>query len=174
MSEHPQRLEVGAYLLGGLEPRERAAFETHLAGCDVCREEVADLAGLPALLGRLSADEVLAPLPPMPARPVAARRRGSIRRPAARRRLLLAAAAAVVVALVVGMLALTGVLGGAGGSGPPVAARAALTAPGGPGGPGGRPDGPSGTADLTATRQGSVVAVRVWGIPAGQRCALVL
>lgn len=76
-----------------------------------------------------------------------------------------------MVALVVGMLALAGVLGGSDGSGPPVAARAALTAPAGPGG---RPDGPSGTADLTATRQGSAVAVRVWGIPAGQRCALVL
>jgi anti-sigma factor RsiW len=48
-----QTLEVGAYVLGALVPAEREAFERHLAECAICRDEVADLAVLPGLLGRL-------------------------------------------------------------------------------------------------------------------------
>jgi anti-sigma factor RsiW len=48
-----QTLEIGVYVLGALSPVEREAFERHLAECAVCREEVADLAVLPGLLGRL-------------------------------------------------------------------------------------------------------------------------
>src|SRR5204863_9887055 len=35
--------EVGAFLLGALEPDEQAAFERHLAGCPECRAEVEEL-----------------------------------------------------------------------------------------------------------------------------------
>ena len=35
--------EVGAYLLGALEPAEQASFEGHLAGCPECRAEVEQL-----------------------------------------------------------------------------------------------------------------------------------
>jgi anti-sigma factor RsiW len=49
----PQTLEVGAYVLGALVPAERDAFEKHLGECAICREEVAELAVLPGLLGRL-------------------------------------------------------------------------------------------------------------------------
>jgi anti-sigma factor RsiW len=35
--------DVGAYLLGALEPAEQAAFEGHLAGCPECRAEVEEL-----------------------------------------------------------------------------------------------------------------------------------
>jgi hypothetical protein len=49
----PQTIEVGAYVLGALVPAERDAFEKHLADCAICREEVADLAVLPGLLGRI-------------------------------------------------------------------------------------------------------------------------
>lgn len=48
-------VESGAYVLGALPPAERTAFEAHLAGCALCRDEVADLAGIPGLLGRLDA-----------------------------------------------------------------------------------------------------------------------
>ncbi|MGY3319463.1 anti-sigma factor family protein [Arthrobacter sp. TE12232] len=41
---------LGAYLLGGLEPAEAAAFEQHLAVCADCRQELDELASLPALL----------------------------------------------------------------------------------------------------------------------------
>jgi anti-sigma factor RsiW len=49
----PQTIEVGAYVLGALVPAERDAFEMHLADCAICREEVAELAVLPGLLGRI-------------------------------------------------------------------------------------------------------------------------
>jgi anti-sigma factor RsiW len=49
----PQTIEVGAYVLGALVPAEREAFEKHLANCAICRGEVAELAVLPGLLGRI-------------------------------------------------------------------------------------------------------------------------
>ncbi len=49
----PQTIEVGAYVLGALVPAERDTFEKHLATCAICREEVAELAVLPGLLGRI-------------------------------------------------------------------------------------------------------------------------
>ena len=53
-------VEAGAYVLGALSPAERAGYERHMAGCVDCREEVADLAVLPGLLGRLDAGTAVA------------------------------------------------------------------------------------------------------------------
>jgi hypothetical protein len=53
----------GAYVLGALCPSDRAAFESHLRGCDPCRESVAALAVLPGLLGRLSGETAAQLLP---------------------------------------------------------------------------------------------------------------
>ena len=47
------RLLLGAYLLGGLDPTDRATFETHLAGCALCRDELSQSAALPGLLRRV-------------------------------------------------------------------------------------------------------------------------
>jgi hypothetical protein len=55
-----QTLEVGAYVLGALSPGERDAFEKHLGECAICREEVAELAVLPGLLGRIDAATAMA------------------------------------------------------------------------------------------------------------------
>jgi anti-sigma-K factor RskA len=55
-----RRIALGAYVLGALEPAERAGIEAHLAGCAGCRGELAGLVGLPAMLGRLSAEEAVA------------------------------------------------------------------------------------------------------------------
>jgi Putative zinc-finger len=44
-----------AYVLGALERGERLAYEAHLATCERCREAVADLAGMPGLLSRVTA-----------------------------------------------------------------------------------------------------------------------
>ena len=51
---------LGAYLLGGLEPAEAAAFEQHLAVCADCRQELDDLASLPALLDAIPVSDAVA------------------------------------------------------------------------------------------------------------------
>jgi hypothetical protein len=48
-----------AYVLGSLPAAERLEYERHLEGCDACRSAVAELAGLPGLLGRLPADAAI-------------------------------------------------------------------------------------------------------------------
>ena len=56
---------LGTYLVGALDPRERAGVEAHLAHCPACRDELAGLAALPGLMSRLSTSEVLAGPPPV-------------------------------------------------------------------------------------------------------------
>ncbi|WP_427005883.1 zf-HC2 domain-containing protein [Pseudarthrobacter sp. H2] len=51
---------LGAYLLGGLEAAEAAAFEEHLDSCADCRQELDDLASLPALLDALPVPDAVA------------------------------------------------------------------------------------------------------------------
>ena len=51
---------LGAYLLGGLEPDEAAAFEEHLARCTDCRQELDELASLPALLDAIPVPDAVA------------------------------------------------------------------------------------------------------------------
>jgi hypothetical protein len=45
--------DSGPYVLGALSPTERDTYERHFADCAVCRAEVAELAALPGLMGRL-------------------------------------------------------------------------------------------------------------------------
>ena len=47
------RHALGVYVLGAIDPAERATLDSHLSTCPDCREELAGLAGLPALLGRV-------------------------------------------------------------------------------------------------------------------------
>jgi hypothetical protein len=103
------RLELGAYLLGAIEPGQRAVVDHHLVTCPACRTELSDLAGLPSLLRRVPADVVLrlltqqavpavpVPLPALARRMTAVRRRGQ----------MIAAAAA----LATGVAAVAGVQG---------------------------------------------------------------
>ena len=70
MSEHTSlQRSLGAYVLGALEPAERAELDAHLTGCAACREELASFAGLPALLSRVSLQEATEgprlPAPPL-------------------------------------------------------------------------------------------------------------
>jgi anti-sigma factor RsiW len=51
------RHSLGVYVLGAIEPSERAQVDEHLATCADCREELASLAGLPALLRRVPTAE---------------------------------------------------------------------------------------------------------------------
>ncbi|MGH3255901.1 MAG: anti-sigma factor family protein [Streptosporangiaceae bacterium] len=52
------RPSLGVYVLGSIDPAERGQVDAHLATCQECRDELAGLAGLPALLARLTPDEV--------------------------------------------------------------------------------------------------------------------
>ena len=59
--ECPQaRVALGVYVLGAIDPADRALVDAHLTTCRHCRDELAGLAGLPALLSRVSAEEALA------------------------------------------------------------------------------------------------------------------
>jgi anti-sigma factor RsiW len=56
MTERPNpHHDLAGYLLGVLSPEEASAFEQHLRTCHRCREERAELGGLPDML-RISAD----------------------------------------------------------------------------------------------------------------------
>jgi hypothetical protein len=50
--QHVRQL-LGVYVVGAIDPAERSVVDNHLASCPDCREELAGLAGLPALLGRV-------------------------------------------------------------------------------------------------------------------------
>jgi hypothetical protein len=54
------RISLGVYVLGALEPAERAAVDAHLATCDGCQAELADIEDLPTLLAPLSEEAVAA------------------------------------------------------------------------------------------------------------------
>jgi Putative zinc-finger len=60
MDCHEARLLLGIYVLGAIDPIERALVDQHLASCRDCRDELAGLAGLPALLARVSTQEAIA------------------------------------------------------------------------------------------------------------------
>jgi predicted anti-sigma-YlaC factor YlaD len=51
-------IALGAYVLGALDPGERAEVDAHLRGCAACRGELAELATLPPLLERLSLQDL--------------------------------------------------------------------------------------------------------------------
>jgi len=103
------RLALGVYVLGAIDPAERALVDAHLSDCQDCREELAGLAGLPALLGRVPLPDVeqlalddteLRELEEPPAELLdSLLARISARRRARRWRGVLAAAAAAVIAI---------------------------------------------------------------------------
>jgi anti-sigma factor RsiW len=57
MTRDPQcaemRRALGVYVVGAIAPADRSAVDRHLSSCADCRAELAGLAGLPALLGRV-------------------------------------------------------------------------------------------------------------------------
>jgi hypothetical protein len=106
------RQALGVYVLGALDPGERWAVDAHLGQCPGCREELAGLAGLPAMLrtvpledaerlalGGEELEEAPAELLDALLAQVSARRR------ARRWRVVVAAAAAAVIAVGGGGLA---------------------------------------------------------------------
>lgn len=53
---------VTEYLDGVMEPRRRARFEAHLAGCDGCTNYVEQFRETVAVVGRLEVDDVPEPV----------------------------------------------------------------------------------------------------------------
>jgi Putative zinc-finger len=109
---------LGAYLLGGLQPAEAAAFELHLTVCADCRRELDELASIPALLDAVPVPDAVALTAAaaavrerelLPPDPVPAPRRLldelAARRRKVRRRWAAAVGAAAAACLALGILA---------------------------------------------------------------------
>ncbi|HSF26168.1 MAG TPA: anti-sigma factor [Actinomycetes bacterium] len=167
------RISLGVYVVGALDDAERAAVRAHLETCRGCRDELAELAGVPRLLARVTlAEAVHGPaqpdddlLPRLLTRMAAERARHR------RQRLVLASAAAVVVLALVASL--VGVLAGRGTSdspaSPPVAA--ASTTP-----TWSASDATTGvwaSVSVTPVAWGSRVHLDLGGVAGGSRCQLV-
>ncbi|MBO0774055.1 MAG: zf-HC2 domain-containing protein [Actinobacteria bacterium] len=167
------RQALGVYVIGAIEPAERAQVDEHLAACPECREELTGLAGLPAFLHRvpvaeaqrLAADEGgdVLPMPPAKVLDSLLARTARVRR-ARRWRTITAAAAAVAVAAGGGV---AGALAAGSGGGTVMAEHGWHTVSG---------TGPQTTAAVTvkyATRDwGTGMMVHVRGIQPGTVCQL--
>lgn len=55
---HDYSMWDAAYVLGSLSSAERREFEDHMRDCKSCRQAVAEISGMPALMSRLSTDDV--------------------------------------------------------------------------------------------------------------------
>lgn len=98
--------DLGAYVLGALEPAERDRLERHLSSCAICRDELADLAVLPVLLSRVTSDVLAAVESPPSFEPIARQLAADRRR--ARRRERAFAAVAGIAAVVAAVAVLAG------------------------------------------------------------------
>jgi anti-sigma factor RsiW len=58
--DHRYAMWDGAYVLGSLSPSDRREFEAHMVDCPVCRQAVAELSGMPAILSLLNGNDVAA------------------------------------------------------------------------------------------------------------------
>ncbi len=166
------RQSLGVYVLGAIEPAERAQLDAHLAECPGCREELADLAGLPALLHRVPVAEarLLAdggqrlPAPPPDELLHSLLDRVSGVRRARRWRSLAAAAAVAVLALGAGAAGAGALSGGS----PPVPAQVAQGSE--------TVSGTSASSGVHLTVRyrhmawGTAMSVHVDGVPAGTVC----
>jgi hypothetical protein len=179
------RLSLGVYVLGAIDPAERALVDSHLATCRDCRDELAGLAGLPALLARVSEEEAIrlaaddAAGPGEDEEPPAELLGTVIDLTTARRRrqrwrtIALGAAAALVIA--------AGVFGGVSALTRPAAPATSSAGPPFPPGNGLTswdqatalsPDGLGATVEYRQMGWGTQLYTKVVGIPVGTTCSL--
>ncbi len=158
---HPElRLSLGSYVLGSLEPADRAALDAHLPGCPACREELATYAAIPALMSRLSIDQVHRPTPEVlptvlnrALNTVAAARNSTVTQLRRwRRATVLSAAAATIVAVLFGATLLHTQTPSPP-EGTPLVAAAGVSA--------------SGSASLQAKPWGTALTLQLQGLPQG-------
>lgn len=174
-SARHESTDLGAYALGGLSGVEAAEVDEHLARCAACRGELAELRQVADRLGEVPPEFFLEGPPEggdLLVRRAVGRVRAERRVALTRRRVLAAAAAALVGVLLLGAGAVAGRR-----SAPDTIASGASGAPV----PGTR------TVSATDARTGARLSVdvvpaagwvrltaRVAGIPAGERCRLVV
>src|SRR5271170_1152136 len=60
VDNHHHAMWDAAYVLGSLSAADRREFESHMANCPECRQAVAELSGVPALLSQLDRELVAA------------------------------------------------------------------------------------------------------------------
>jgi anti-sigma factor RsiW len=155
-------VDVGAYVLGALEPEERERVARHIADCPACEEALRELQALPRWLAQVPPPAAL-PDHPVPSElayrrlqrsateggaPTAGRRSG-------RRRFLAVAAATVAI----GAAGLTGIV--------------VATSPGGPTTVSASAGQVHATAALNSAGQGTSITLTMAGVTSGQRCKLV-
>lgn len=157
---------LGVFVVGAIEPADRDLVDEHLPQCQGCRDELASLAGLPAMLSRVPASDVarldgnVLNLPeraePSPDLLNSLLRRVAARRKARMWRGVVAAAAAAVIAIggTVGVFNLTG-----NGSAHSDVASAAN-----------RQDGVAAVVDYSSAGGWTAMRVRVSGISPGTYC----
>jgi anti-sigma factor RsiW len=143
----PVTADVGAYVLGVLDADERRQVEEHVAACEVCAAELAELRGLPRLLEPVEAT----PSPELFERVAAA-----ARAPRARRTRRLLVAAAVVAVLGAGIGAAVWQAGNADRTWSASA------------------DGVELTVTASEARDGSALDITVDGLEPGGRCRIVV
>lgn len=159
-----ERLSLGAYVLGALDPVERAAVDEHLSECLACRDELAGLAAMPGLLSRVRVEDVLEP-DPSPAPGAADRLIGRLRaaRRTRHRRLSAAVGGVALVAIAAGAIVIgTNNTGESGGS-KNVASISATSAR----------TGVTASFGMRPASWGTAVRVRLRGVPPNTRCKLI-
>lgn len=168
------RQSLGVYIVGALDPSERMLVDLHLAGCRECREELAGLAGLPALLGRVPARDAervilesaeLRDLEEPPAELLARLlKEVAARRATGRWRGILAAAAAVLFAIASGVAGAHFLIPGGNGQPAPIAAEVVKAF---------NPvTGVTATVSYRPTSWGTAMDVQVSGVRAGTSCTM--
>lgn len=180
------RLSLGVYVLGAIDPAERTLVDSHLTGCRDCRDELAGLAGLPALLDRVSMEEAIAlgasdvspfagedlELSPPPALATAVVDLTAARR---RRRTWREVGLGVAAALIIAAGVFSGLSITATPSSPPVAGID-TTHSVGPAGPWQNATGRSGnmiaTVDYRQVGWGTQFTAKVTGVPIGTKCTI--
>lgn len=162
--------ELAAHALGLLDGREAAAVQAHLSTCVPCRREYVDLRETSALLGEVP-PEMFLEGPPHPDADLVLQRalwqvRGESRTRRGRRLVLLAAAAVVTgLALAGGAAAIARATAPETVTAAPVPGTVSVQ---------GDDGGVRLAADLAPARGWVRVTAHVSGIPAGERCELVV
>jgi anti-sigma-K factor RskA len=176
------RHSLGVYVLGAIEPGDRAQVDEHLATCADCREELASLAGLPALLRRVPTAEAerlavaeqagSAETPPDHLLPALLARTAQTRR--VRRWRELAAAAAVVVLALGAGAAGASLLGSGSSPTAPASAHGQVSSTWHTVSAVDAHTGAALTVKYASMHWGTTMAVQVAGVPSGTVCQFLV